>query len=647
MDFFDREAHAQKQTRKLVWLLGFAILAVLAVNNLLLALFIYVLPLGASGESWRSIFWVSLGTLLSITAGSYYKMRQLSDGGSVVAEFLGGRRVPANPTDLDEQRLRNVVGEMAVASGLSVPEIYVLDTERGINAFAAGYTHDDIAIGVTRGCVKLLARDELQGVIAHEFSHIFRGDTRFNMKLIGLAHGLFWPTLLGRLLMRGTTEKSDPGETFFDEDSDVVWLPTAPLGFIFWILGSVSLPFVRLLKSAICREREWLADAAAVRFTRNPAGIGGALKKVGGLFKQGRLDTPHAEVASHLYFVESDYEPWLDCLSTHPPLAKRIAAIDPAFDDNFPKVKMLAPNQAEREQAFDSVVGQTLALERSLPESALDLAGSVTADHLRQVAQLRLNLPSEINCALQTADGAANIVYSLLLSDEDDVRQKQLKVLQASLTSEAWTQTQVLIPCVTALGDRYKLALAEFAVPALRENDLDEHDVFHQVMQRLVECDGSIGLFEYTLMKMVARQLRVYFYGAQTGGTCYGRVQDVLPECTVLLSALAHVGADNETEARKAFAKGVEFLDAQNVSIQFLTRSEWDLSKVDVALTHLAGYHDPLKRNVLLACGKTVVSNGRVNEREAELLRAIADALGCPMPPFVETIYGEELVQEQ
>jgi hypothetical protein len=195
-----------------------------------------------------------------------------------------------------------------------------------------------------------------------------------------------------------------------------------------------------------------------------------------------------------------------------------------------------------------------------------------------------------------------------------------------------------LIPSVTALGGRYKLALAEFAVPALRENNLDGHDAFRQVMQQLVECDGSIGLFEYTLMKMVARQLRVHFYGAQTGDPRYGRVQDVLPECAVLLSALAHVGSDDEAEARKAFAKGVKFLDAQNVSIQFLARSEWDLSKVDAVLTRLAGYHDPLKRNILLACGKTVVSNGRVNEREAELLRAIADALACPMPPFVETI---------
>ncbi len=677
MDFFDREAHARRQTRRLVWLFGFAILAVLAVNNLLLCSFIYLLaPPVVPGEGWQSVgivnttfyllgealihplnflklilrwqpvLWVSCSTLLSIAGGSYYKMRQLAEGGTVVAEFLGGRCVAAQPGNLDEQRLRNVIGEMAVASGLSVPEIYVLDIERGINAFAAGYTHDDVAIGVTRGCLKLLTRDELQGVIAHEFSHILSGDTRFNMQMIGLAHGLFWPTLLGRLLMRGTTANPDPGETVFDTDSDVVWLPTAPVGLVFWLLGSVSLPFVRLIKSAICREREWLADAAAVRFTRNPAGIEGALKKVGGLFKQGRLDTPHAEVASHLYFAESGYEPWLDLLSAHPPLVGRISAIDPAFDGNFPRVKMLSPNQAEREEAFDRVVGRTMALERSLPESVLDLTGGVTAEHLRQVAVLRVNLPSEINRALQTPDGASSIVYALLLSADDGVRQKQLEILRTNLTPETWTQTGALIPCVAALGDRYKLVLAEFAVPALRENDLDEHDAFHQVMNQLVECDGSIGLFEYTLMKMVARQLRVHFFGAQTGGTRFGRVQDVLPECALLLSALAHVGADGETEARKAFANGVKFLDAPNASPQFLTRSEWDLSKVDAGLTRLAGYHDPLKRNLLMACGKTVVANGRVNEREAELLRAIADALGCPMPPFVEAIRGEELAHE-
>jgi Zn-dependent protease with chaperone function len=262
--------------------------------------------------------------------------------------------------------LRDVVEEMAVASGLAVPEIYVLDRERSINAFAAGHTRDDVAIGVTFGALKLLNRDELQGIIAHEFSHVLNGDTRLNLRLMALAHGLFWPTIVGRILVRGTTRAPEIGESIFDEGTHPVFLPTAPIGFLFLVVGAISAPLVRLLKSLICREREWLADAAAVQFTRNPAGITGAFKKIGGLFKQGRLDTPHAETASHLYFVNSVYDPWFSVFSTHPLLVKRMVAIDPAFDGQFPQIKSL-PRPVEdtsQEVKYDHLYEETVRRAR-------------------------------------------------------------------------------------------------------------------------------------------------------------------------------------------------------------------------------------------------------------------------------------------
>jgi Zn-dependent protease with chaperone function len=315
--------------------------------------------------------WITLGTLLSIAAGCIYKIRLLSDGGPAVAELLGGRKVEPEPTDADERRLRNVVEEMAIASGMSVPEIYVLDCERGLNTFAAGHTREDVAIGVTFGCLRLLTRDELQGVIAHEFSHVLNGDTRFNLRLMGLAHGLFWPTIVGRVLLRGTSREPVAGESIFDADSDTSFLPTAPIGILFLIAGTISSPFVRLIKSLICREREWLADAAAVQFTRNPAGIEGALEKIGGLYKAGRLDTPHAESASHLYFVNSSYDPWFSFQSTHPPLEKRIMAIDPSFDGQFHHIKSLPVHEAinAREAAYDRLYQESLRRARAETEA--------------------------------------------------------------------------------------------------------------------------------------------------------------------------------------------------------------------------------------------------------------------------------------
>lgn len=395
MDFFDREAHAQKQTSLLIWLFGLIVLAVVAITYTILAIVILLFlkpvmqtslfnyfndfpaspihdglanPLAVLEKLWNPhlFWWTTTGTLLFIAAGCLYKIRLLSDGGPAVAELLGGRKIDDHPTNLDEKRLRDVVEEMAVASELAVPEIYVLDAERGINSFAAGHTREDVAIGVTLGAVKLLTRDELQGIIAHEFSHVLNGDTRLNMKLMGLAHGLFWPTIVGRVLLRGSPQPPEIGESIFDEDEKPAILPTAPVGILFLIIGSVTSPFVRLLKSLICREREWLADAAAVQFTRNPAGIAGALKKIGGLYKAGRLDAPHAEAASHLYFANATYDPWFQFFATHPPPVKRIQAIEPSFDGQFEHINSLPrqPVENAQEAKYDRLYQENLQRAR-------------------------------------------------------------------------------------------------------------------------------------------------------------------------------------------------------------------------------------------------------------------------------------------
>ncbi|MGA2241517.1 MAG: M48 family metalloprotease [Verrucomicrobiota bacterium] len=678
MDFFDREAHARKQTRRLIWLFGLAVLVTVTLTNLALAVVIHAFkhPL-FSGVWWNPITflitlldlcgealvfpvdfleliwnpylfcWVTLISLTSVALGSLYKIRLLSAGGSAVAELLGGRCVETNTSDPDEQRLRNVVEEMAIASGTPVPEIYTLDNERGINAFSAGHTRDDVAIGVTRGCLKLLTRDELQGVIAHEFSHILNGDTRLNLRLMGLMHGLFWPTPVGRILVRGSTQAREIGESIFDADTTPFFLPTAPIGILFLIVGGISSPCVRLIKSLICRKREWLADAAAVQFTRNPAGVAGALKKIGGLYKQGRLDTPNAETASHLYFANSAYDSLFNFQSTHPPLARRVLAIDPAFDGQFPKVKALPPNQFERDQAYEQVVAKTIEAERKLPEAFVMGPGNITADCLKQAALMRFSIPPEVKQALRESAGAAGVIYSLLLSEDETVRAKQMEILRANLDPALLERTTKLASQIQVLGVKYKLMLAEFAVPALRQRSLDAYSAFNETVQRLIECDGAIELFEYALMKMVARQLRAYFEGPDLDQARYGRIQDVLPEYALLLSALAHVGQEgDEPAARKAFAQGQQSLDAPGDQIQFMPRKEWDLAGVDAALARLAKCPASVQRNVLLACGKTVAADDQVTEREAELLRAIADSLDCPMPPFVDAIRSEEMAQE-
>jgi hypothetical protein len=502
-----------------------------------------------------------------------------------------------------------------------------------------------VAIGVTRGCLKLLNRDELQGVVAHEFSHILNGDTRLNMRLIGIAHGILLPVIVGRVLVRGSDRPSEPGESVLDEDASIIRLPFILLGYVVLAVGSIGLPFVRLIKSAICREREWLADAAAVQFTRYPAGIAGALKKIGGLYKQGRLDTPHAETASHLYFANSSFFPWFGFLSTHPPLAKRILAIDPAFDGQFTKVKALPPSQFEREQACDNAIAQVMAIERTNPEVFMSGTGSLTIEHIRRAAALRLGLPGKVTAVFRSPAGAMALIYALLLSDDESTQTGQLELLGQKLASPLLGQINDLLPEVANLDPRVKLPLIDLTLPALRQLELDQYLQFTQLVQDLVEYDRAIDLFEYTLQKVLLRHLRLYYEPPSKPGARYSSLKPLLTECSVLLSALAHIGQEEESAVSVAFQRGAGFLDAAEGVVSLLSGEARSLTRVDSALDLLAQASPSVKRNVLLACAQTVAADGQVLYREAELLRAIADTLDCPVPPFVEALENQPSAQ--
>ena len=671
MDFFDRQEHARRQTRLLLAYFAAAAVVIVVLAYIIFAglvlPFLKPLPHGPRISNVAiSIAWLvgeallhplyylrwtwdprlfagfAAGSALIITLGSLYKMRQLAAGGPVVAELLGGRRVEPNPAEPDEQRLRNVVEEMAIASGMPVPEIYVLDNERGINAFAAGHRRSDVAIGVTRGCLKLLSRDELQGVIAHEFSHILSGDTRLNMRLMGIAHGLLWPVILGRVLVRGTNRPSEPAESILDGEASVLRTPFILVGYLLMATGSIGLPFVRLIKSAICREREWLADATAVQFTRDPEGIVGALKRIGGLLKKGRLDTPYAETASHLYFANSSFAPWFSFLSTHPPLAERVRAIDPAFDGQFPKVISLPPSPPERERRYEQAVAHVLAVEKAQPDLILSTTGSPAVEQIRRAAALRLGLGAAVSAASHSPDGASALIYSLLLSPEEATRSGQLDLLARKLNSGSLQQVKDLLPELQSLDRRVKLPLIDLTLPALRHLDPGDYRQFAQLVQELVEYDRAIDLFEYTLQKILFRHLQVYYEPVPRASRCYSSLQSLLPECSVLLSALAHIGQEEDPAISAAFQRGASYLDAPEGEVKLLAGEARSLTRVDAALDRLVEASPSVRRNILLACAQTVAADGQVLCREIELLRAVADALDCPVPPFVKALEGQQ-----
>jgi Zn-dependent protease with chaperone function len=289
MDFFKEQDKSRTKTTQLI---GLFILAVLAVVLAVYAIAVFIIFFhGARQPGFNPAefhwvqphlgFWVVSVTLLVIFIGSITKIIGLAKGGSSVAENLGGRLVNASTTDPDERKLINIVEEMSIASGIPAPQIYILDREKGINAFAAGYAPNDAIVAVTRNCLKLLNRDELQGVIAHEFSHILNGDMRLNIRLIGFLSGIMVLANIGYLILRSRSGSKKSG-------AQIVLI-----GIGLLVIGFVGQLFGRIIQAAVSRQREYFADASSVQFTRNPGGISGALKR----------NMPYVLRKSHSHFV--------------------------------------------------------------------------------------------------------------------------------------------------------------------------------------------------------------------------------------------------------------------------------------------------------------------------------------------------------
>ncbi len=623
MDFFERQDEARRHTKLLVFYFAAAVLSLVVVINVAVSLILGVLVIGSKSEL---LLWITLATLAVILTGSAFKTLQLAGGGSVVAELLGGRLIDSNTSDTDERKLLNVIEEMSIASGVPVPQVYVMDDEAGINAFAAGHSTSDTAISVTRGCMKLLSRDELQGVIAHEFSHILNGDMRLNLRLMGLVFGILCLTVIGRVLIRARGRKNP--------------LPLVGLALI--VVGWAGVFFGRLIQSAVSRQRELLADAAAVQFTRNPTGLAGALKKIGGLPYGSRIESPHAEEASHLFFANGLGN---SLFSTHPQLTERIRALDPSFDGKFPRVieePASAISPAPLVSATPEIPMSQAGAGRFVPPFVSEHAvvaniGQATTQHLAYAADFRHAIPPAIEAAARDPLGASGLVCALLLASEPSVHEKQFEVL-ASVTSEAMlNETARIWPEVQVMPVQAKIPSLDLALPALRRLPPEQFQQFRAAIETLAASNDKADLFAYMLQKIVARHLDTYFLPKRRPVTQFYALHPLAHDCGVLLSATAYAGQENATELSAAFAKGAEWLrQAAHCEIPLLPPDECDLSNMDAALERLSQAVPQIKKNLLGACVQTVAADGVIQQGEAELLRAIADALDCPVPPFVQ-----------
>jgi Zn-dependent protease with chaperone function len=651
MDFFQAQDSARTRTRTLVLLFVAAVVAIIiaiyAVVHVMLG------PGPAAGVDPLLLLVVALATAGLVAVGSTVRTMQLRQGGPKVAELLGGRRVRPESTDEAERRLINVVEEMSIASGTPVPAIYVLDNETGINAFAAGFTLDDAAVAVTRGTLEQLNRDELQGVIAHEFSHILNGDMRINIRLMGLLFGILLLAIVGRGLLysggRGTRGRRGNGGG-----------QIAILGLALVAIGYIGVLFGKLIQAAVSRQREYLADAAAVQFTRSPDGLAGALRKIAGASTGSRIEDHHAQEAGHLFFANGLGSSLTSLLATHPPLKQRIRRIDPSFagqaggasgrqqrvgQQSGDPTRSTTVGASGVASGLDGAEAGSSATRREpsgaraadtrpavAGDSLIRSIGAPQPEHVAFAGRLLASIPERVRSAAHDPDRAVGLLFALLLHDGSGSNAIQQSIIQDHGGDALWAAVLPLAEDVRTLGRPARLPLLDLLLPALRELSPDQQRRLRDAAAQLSAADGTTDMFEFALLHILGR----YMAGgtaAASSGRGAARLEGLREEVAFILSAVAWSGAGDAAAATEAFDAGAASLRPQLQGLTLHGREAMKLPRVDQALQRLRDSAHGLRRKVLEACVTTIAHDGAVQTREAELLRAIAEAIDCPMPP--------------
>ena len=647
IDFFEQQDSARRQTTRLI------VMTVLAVIFIVIAVYAAVtgilLAESGSGPSGAAqvidggrFALVATLVLLVIASGSLYKVAMLSQGGEGIALMLGGRLVDPNTTDLSERKLLNVVEEMAIASGIPVPPVYLLDHEPGINAFAAGFSPTDAVIGVNQGTIQHLTRDQLQGVIGHEFSHILNGDMRLNLRLIGLIHGILVIALIGQLIIRLTPNSRISVRSDSKDSSAGTELAIFLGGLALIMIGSLGVLLGRIIKCAISRQREYLADASAVQFTRNPMGLADALKKIGGLKEGSKFESPNAEQACHMFFGQGVLS-FNRLLATHPPLSARIQRLDPSFHGEFAEVR-------SDEQVDDSAELQVGLAARASESPAnhgpqafgasavIDSIGNPTLRHVEYANTFLEALPPLLDSAIRDPFASRAVIYALLIDKDPEIRRQQLAGLQEKSLPDTAGLVLKLLPSVAALGEPARVPLADLAFPALRMLTQPQYRRFRADLEDLIKADHRVTLFEYTLKRMVIRNLDQIHSPHPPLEIQYRDFERVRDEAIVLLGTLARLGHSSPIEIEKAFEVGVSRLpkNPRGSGKTYIPIEEsCTMVDIDRALERLARSTPTIKKQVLDACAAAIASDGQLTQGEGELLRAIADSLECPMPPLL------------
>lgn len=624
MNFFERQAKARRNTTRLLLLFALAVAGiVVAIDAVVLLVY---------GASPTALVGATVLTLAIIGFGSLYRMATLRGGGDAVALQFGGVPVPEDTTDRHLRRLRNVAEEIAIASGVPVPRLYVLENDSAINAFAAGYGTSDAVIAVTRGALETLNRDELQGVVAHEFSHVLNGDMRLNLRLVGVLFGILMISLIGRrILMFGGGRGRGAA----------LVLGSA---LIAMLVGGVGLFFGRMIKAGVSRSREHLADASAVQFTRQTAGLAGALKKIAGVPGGSKLvDRGNAEEVSHMLF--GDGVGLSGLWATHPPILSRIQALDPSFRSEQmaglgTRWQLQPPDGLQEDvcMGLDGSSGARLPLadaqfQVTAPMVAAQVAQPHADDHRRADAIVDA-MPPGLATASRDREAVMPLLLGLLLDDAATVRAKQRMEIVARMGEPAAAAADALRNAAGGLHPMQRLPLAALAFPVLRLRPRPQLDTFLDTVHAMVHADGAVSLFEYCLGRLLDVQVRESLDPGRYASFGRRKPGSVRAEFATLLSVVAHAGHNDAASAQRAYLAGLQrVLPRDHVAYAPPASGVLALDAVWAPLDAL----DPLAKQVLVEAVTDAVSHdGRLSVAEAELLRTICAVLHCPLPPMLE-----------
>lgn len=634
MNFFERQAAARRTTTRLIVLFALAVIGiVLAVD---FAVFL------AFGGGAGGLAFTSLLTVAIIGFGSLYRISSLRGGGEPVALQFGGVPVPEGTTDTQLRRLRNVVEEIAIASGVPVPKIYVLEHEGAINAFAAGYSPSDAVIAVTRGALDKLNRDELQGVIAHEFSHVLNGDMRLNIRLIGVLFGILMLGLIGRKILQHGGGRGGRG-------AGAVLIAA----LIALAVGYIGLFFGRMIKAGVSRTRESLADASAVQFTRQTSGLAGALKKIAASDAGSLLSQPgDAEEVSHMLF--GDGVGFSGLFATHPPLLQRIQALEPSFradqlEDLRRRWRITPPSAldespkaaagARSSQPFPAILptmlpGIATQLNVTPPMVAAQVARP-TQDDYQRADSIVASIPDGVRELAKQRETVIPLLLGLLLDASPEVKAKQRTEIEARLGAEVAANAQRLkADKLDALHPALRLPLAALAFPVLRLRPRPELDAFMDTVHAVVNTDGQVSLFEYCLGRLLEVQVRESLDPSRYARFGRRKTGNVKQEFSTLLAVVAQAGHEDAGDAQRAYLAGMQRVLPRD-HLPYAPPADGVLA-LDAVWEPLDAL-DPLAKQVMVEAITAAVSHdGRVTVAEAELLRTICGALHCPLPPMLE-----------